>query len=220
MCPTCDLSRLRPPAVHQHQIRCHRPTGFWRLGRQRVQGRNAPPLAVCVGRHQKNQGPVLVLAASLRVCPPLGAASDPPVPHFTPLPQQSLNDKRKKNLFTRKFPFYKSREASEQETSDVERKYRRRGEAGGAAAGLSVRPSVRPTDRQAAWSATEREVSWWLAHIWFRVPIRPPSPTSPCGAKLMVRQRCGSADPSALCLSLALSNVVSSGCFLLFSRLC
>ncbi|XP_051234098.1 discs large homolog 1-like protein isoform X12 [Dicentrarchus labrax] len=33
---------------------------------------------------------------------------------------QSLNDKRKKNLFTRKFPFYKSKEASEQETSDVD----------------------------------------------------------------------------------------------------
>ncbi|CAK6983498.1 disks large homolog 1-like%2C partial, partial [Scomber scombrus] len=32
---------------------------------------------------------------------------------------QSLNDKRKKNLFTRKFPFYK-KEASEQETSDVD----------------------------------------------------------------------------------------------------
>ncbi|XP_074544207.1 discs large homolog 1-like protein isoform X21 [Halichoeres trimaculatus] len=32
----------------------------------------------------------------------------------------SLNDKRKKNLFTRKFPFYKSKEASEQETSDVD----------------------------------------------------------------------------------------------------
>uniref|UniRef100_A0A8D3E319 Discs large homolog 1-like protein n=1 Tax=Scophthalmus maximus TaxID=52904 RepID=A0A8D3E319_SCOMX len=34
---------------------------------------------------------------------------------------QSLNDKRKKNLFSRKFPFYKSKEASEQETSDVDR---------------------------------------------------------------------------------------------------
>ncbi|XP_072219468.1 disks large homolog 1 isoform X11 [Leuresthes tenuis] len=33
---------------------------------------------------------------------------------------QSLNDKRKKNLFTRKFPFYKSKEASEQETSDLD----------------------------------------------------------------------------------------------------
>ncbi|XP_070775505.1 discs large homolog 1-like protein isoform X15 [Enoplosus armatus] len=32
----------------------------------------------------------------------------------------SLNDKRKKNLFSRKFPFYKSKEASEQETSDVD----------------------------------------------------------------------------------------------------
>uniref|UniRef100_A0A8D3DQY7 Disks large homolog 1 n=1 Tax=Scophthalmus maximus TaxID=52904 RepID=A0A8D3DQY7_SCOMX len=38
---------------------------------------------------------------------------------------QSLNDKRKKNLFSRKFPFYKSKEASEQETSDVDRKYQR-----------------------------------------------------------------------------------------------
>uniref|UniRef100_A0A673HPV6 Discs large homolog 1-like protein n=1 Tax=Sinocyclocheilus rhinocerous TaxID=307959 RepID=A0A673HPV6_9TELE len=37
---------------------------------------------------------------------------------------QSLNDKRKKNLFSRKFPFYKNKEASEQETSDVDRKYR------------------------------------------------------------------------------------------------
>uniref|UniRef100_A0A8C5BVB2 Disks large homolog 1 n=1 Tax=Gadus morhua TaxID=8049 RepID=A0A8C5BVB2_GADMO len=36
---------------------------------------------------------------------------------------QSLNDKRKKNLFSRKFPFYKSKDASEPETSDGERKY-------------------------------------------------------------------------------------------------
>uniref|UniRef100_A0A8C8GC28 Disks large homolog 1 n=1 Tax=Oncorhynchus tshawytscha TaxID=74940 RepID=A0A8C8GC28_ONCTS len=35
---------------------------------------------------------------------------------------QSLNDKRKKNLFSRKFPFY-NKDASEQETSDVDRKY-------------------------------------------------------------------------------------------------
>ncbi|XP_053529552.1 discs large homolog 1-like protein isoform X6 [Ictalurus punctatus] len=33
---------------------------------------------------------------------------------------QSLNDKRKKNLFSRKFPFYRNKEASEQETSDVD----------------------------------------------------------------------------------------------------
>ncbi|XP_016406210.1 disks large homolog 1 isoform X23 [Sinocyclocheilus rhinocerous] len=32
----------------------------------------------------------------------------------------SLNDKRKKNLFSRKFPFYKNKDPSEQETSDVE----------------------------------------------------------------------------------------------------
>ncbi|XP_056607306.1 disks large homolog 1 isoform X17 [Triplophysa dalaica] len=32
----------------------------------------------------------------------------------------SLNDKRKKNLFSRKFTFHKSKEASEQETSDVD----------------------------------------------------------------------------------------------------
>ncbi|XP_062338151.1 discs large homolog 1-like protein isoform X12 [Osmerus eperlanus] len=32
----------------------------------------------------------------------------------------SLNDKRKKNLFSRKFLFYKNKDASEQETSDVE----------------------------------------------------------------------------------------------------
>ncbi|XP_031159404.1 disks large homolog 1 isoform X9 [Sander lucioperca] len=32
----------------------------------------------------------------------------------------SLNDKRKKNLFSRKFPFYKSKDASEQETSDID----------------------------------------------------------------------------------------------------
>ncbi|XP_026229849.1 disks large homolog 1-like isoform X9 [Anabas testudineus] len=32
----------------------------------------------------------------------------------------SVNDKRKKNLFSRKFPFYKSKDASEQETSDVD----------------------------------------------------------------------------------------------------
>uniref|UniRef100_A0A673B4P6 Disks large homolog 1 n=1 Tax=Sphaeramia orbicularis TaxID=375764 RepID=A0A673B4P6_9TELE len=34
--------------------------------------------------------------------------------------RSSLNDKRKKNLFSRKFPFYKSKEASEQETSDAD----------------------------------------------------------------------------------------------------
>ncbi|XP_062384464.1 discs large homolog 1-like protein isoform X2 [Sardina pilchardus] len=33
---------------------------------------------------------------------------------------QSINDKRKKNLFSRKFPFYKNKEASELETSDVD----------------------------------------------------------------------------------------------------
>ncbi|XP_078266436.1 disks large homolog 1-like isoform X12 [Rhinoraja longicauda] len=32
----------------------------------------------------------------------------------------SFNDKRKKNIFSRKFPFYKSKEQSEQETSDLE----------------------------------------------------------------------------------------------------
>ncbi|KTG41667.1 hypothetical protein cypCar_00012979 [Cyprinus carpio] len=38
----------------------------------------------------------------------------------------SLNDKRKKNLFSRKFTFYKNKDPSEQETSDVDRKYIRR----------------------------------------------------------------------------------------------
>ncbi|XP_023821282.1 disks large homolog 1 isoform X15 [Oryzias latipes] len=33
---------------------------------------------------------------------------------------QSTNDRRRKNLFTRKFPFYKGKEASEQETSDID----------------------------------------------------------------------------------------------------
>uniref|UniRef100_A0A8C9V4F7 Discs large MAGUK scaffold protein 1 n=1 Tax=Scleropages formosus TaxID=113540 RepID=A0A8C9V4F7_SCLFO len=33
----------------------------------------------------------------------------------------SFNDKRKKNLFSRKFPFYKNKDQSEQETSDVDR---------------------------------------------------------------------------------------------------
>ncbi|XP_018422879.1 PREDICTED: disks large homolog 1 isoform X3 [Nanorana parkeri] len=33
---------------------------------------------------------------------------------------QSFNDKRKKNLFSRKFPFYKNKDQSEMETSDVE----------------------------------------------------------------------------------------------------
>lgn len=37
--------------------------------------------------------------------------------------QQSFNDKRKKNLFSRKFPFYKNKDQSEQETSDIDRKY-------------------------------------------------------------------------------------------------
>nr|XP_060623176.1 disks large homolog 1-like isoform X2 [Anolis sagrei ordinatus] len=32
----------------------------------------------------------------------------------------SFNDKRKKNLFSRKFPFYKNKEQSEQETSDLD----------------------------------------------------------------------------------------------------
>uniref|UniRef100_A0A8C3L4X5 Discs large MAGUK scaffold protein 1 n=1 Tax=Chrysolophus pictus TaxID=9089 RepID=A0A8C3L4X5_CHRPC len=36
--------------------------------------------------------------------------------------QQSFNDKRKKNLFSRKFPFYKNKDQSEQETSDIDRK--------------------------------------------------------------------------------------------------
>uniref|UniRef100_A0A8C3L452 Discs large MAGUK scaffold protein 1 n=1 Tax=Chrysolophus pictus TaxID=9089 RepID=A0A8C3L452_CHRPC len=34
---------------------------------------------------------------------------------------QSFNDKRKKNLFSRKFPFYKNKDQSEQETSDIDR---------------------------------------------------------------------------------------------------
>uniref|UniRef100_A0A8C9VC01 Disks large homolog 1 n=1 Tax=Scleropages formosus TaxID=113540 RepID=A0A8C9VC01_SCLFO len=33
---------------------------------------------------------------------------------------QSFNDKRKKNLFSRKFPFYKNKDPSEQETSDLD----------------------------------------------------------------------------------------------------
>ncbi|XP_041126896.1 disks large homolog 1-like isoform X11 [Polyodon spathula] len=33
---------------------------------------------------------------------------------------QSFNDKRKKNLFSRKFPFYKNKDQSEQETSDLD----------------------------------------------------------------------------------------------------
>ncbi|XP_069053478.1 disks large homolog 1 isoform X23 [Lepisosteus oculatus] len=33
----------------------------------------------------------------------------------------SFNDKRKKNLFSRKFPFYKNKDQSEQETSDLDR---------------------------------------------------------------------------------------------------
>uniref|UniRef100_A0AAR2KRZ5 Disks large homolog 1 n=1 Tax=Pygocentrus nattereri TaxID=42514 RepID=A0AAR2KRZ5_PYGNA len=36
----------------------------------------------------------------------------------------SLNDKRKKNLFSRKFPFYKNKEQSEQETSDVDPRFK------------------------------------------------------------------------------------------------
>ncbi|XP_053088063.1 disks large homolog 1 isoform X5 [Pangasianodon hypophthalmus] len=35
--------------------------------------------------------------------------------------EQSLNGKRKKHVFSHKFPFYKNKEQSEQETSDVER---------------------------------------------------------------------------------------------------
>uniref|UniRef100_A0A3Q1HSH4 Disks large homolog 1 n=1 Tax=Anabas testudineus TaxID=64144 RepID=A0A3Q1HSH4_ANATE len=52
---------------------------------------------------------------------------------------QSVNDKRKKNLFSRKFPFYKSKDASEQETSDVDRKYQR---VGGSDLLLGLKTSV------------------------------------------------------------------------------
>ncbi|XP_059915231.1 discs large homolog 1-like protein isoform X22 [Gadus macrocephalus] len=45
-----------------------------------------------------------------------GVSPEPPVQNLL----QSLNDKRKKNLFSRKFPFYKSKDASEPETSDGE----------------------------------------------------------------------------------------------------
>ncbi|KAF3827440.1 hypothetical protein GH733_002926, partial [Mirounga leonina] len=38
---------------------------------------------------------------------------------------QSFNDKRKKNLFSRKFPFYKNKDQSEQETSDADLNYTR-----------------------------------------------------------------------------------------------
>ncbi|XP_030219047.1 discs large homolog 1-like protein isoform X27 [Gadus morhua] len=44
-----------------------------------------------------------------------GVSPEPPVQNLL-----SLNDKRKKNLFSRKFPFYKSKDASEPETSDGE----------------------------------------------------------------------------------------------------
>uniref|UniRef100_A0A8C2XK68 Disks large homolog 1 n=1 Tax=Cyclopterus lumpus TaxID=8103 RepID=A0A8C2XK68_CYCLU len=57
---------------------------------------------------------------------------------------QSLNDKRKKNLFSRKFPFYKSKEASEQETSDVDRKYPRAASRWGAGLGGGVLSYTRP----------------------------------------------------------------------------
>lgn len=145
-------------------MRRHRPTGFWRLGRHPVvsrwiscsgaldssESRNATHLLwLCVlGGTKRTQGQFWLWWNLSECVLHLVLPLTPLHPHFTPLPQQSLNDKRKKNLFTRKFPFYKSREASEQETSDVERKYRRRREAGRAAAGLSVRPSVRPFDRQ------------------------------------------------------------------------
>lgn len=48
--------------------------------------------------------------------------SCPCLPHaFSP--SQSFNDKRKKNvIFSRKFPFYKNKDNSEQEASDPERK--------------------------------------------------------------------------------------------------
>uniref|UniRef100_A0A8C2DTE3 Discs large homolog 1-like protein n=1 Tax=Cyprinus carpio TaxID=7962 RepID=A0A8C2DTE3_CYPCA len=59
---------------------------------------------------------------------------------FPSLPQQSLNDKRKKNLFSRKFPFYKNKEASEQETSDVDRKYRNQHSSGQEEYVLSYEP--------------------------------------------------------------------------------
>uniref|UniRef100_W5MDW0 Discs, large homolog 2 (Drosophila) n=1 Tax=Lepisosteus oculatus TaxID=7918 RepID=W5MDW0_LEPOC len=45
-----------------------------------------------------------------------------PCLHHAFSPSQSFNDKRKKNfIFSRKFPFYKNKEQSEQETSDAER---------------------------------------------------------------------------------------------------
>uniref|UniRef100_A0A8C1FCT3 Discs large MAGUK scaffold protein 1b n=1 Tax=Cyprinus carpio carpio TaxID=630221 RepID=A0A8C1FCT3_CYPCA len=59
---------------------------------------------------------------------------------FPSLPQQSLNDKRKKNLFSRKFPFYKNKEASEQETSNVDRKYRNQHSSGQEEYVLSYEP--------------------------------------------------------------------------------
>ncbi|XP_038595459.1 disks large homolog 1-like, partial [Micropterus salmoides] len=59
--------------------------------------------------------PLFLLFFLYSITPPPLPPPPPPLP-----PQQSLNDKRKKNLFSRKFPFYKSKEASEQETSDVD----------------------------------------------------------------------------------------------------
>lgn len=213
MCPPCDLSRLCP-----RWISC---SGAQDSSESRVA--NAPPLAVCVGRHQKNPGPVLVLVASLRVCPPLGAASDPPSPTSLLFLSSLSMTSVKRTSLPESFP-----------STRVERRASRRPAtwsvstaAAGRRAGLllvcpSVRPSVRQTGRLLGQRQKEKSAGGWPTS-GSESPSDPPSPSSPsspCGAKLTVRQRCGSADPSALCLSLALSNVVSSGCFLLFSRLC
>uniref|UniRef100_A0A8C2EP62 Discs, large (Drosophila) homolog 1, like n=1 Tax=Cyprinus carpio TaxID=7962 RepID=A0A8C2EP62_CYPCA len=80
----------------------------WWQARQVTPQGEAEEMGVIPSKRRRPSSPSLLF-----FCPPLPS-----------LPQQSLNDKRKKNPFSRKFPFYKNKEASEQETSDVDRKYR------------------------------------------------------------------------------------------------
>lgn len=103
----------------------------------------------CPNRHQIPSSPLLL---------PLFLFHHPSSPPLPP-PQQSVNDKRKKNLFSRKFPFYKSKEASEQETSDVDRKYQR--VEGGGVGGLSVWKTIgRRQEERSAGGGVLQRLSW------------------------------------------------------------
>ena len=101
-------------------------------------------------------------------------------------------------MFSRKFPFYKSREASDGEPSDVERKY-----------SLAWRRGLRFACLRPDWSAAERELSWWSQRT--RRGQLGPSPdwdVVVTAAGLPV-QKATELDPCALSLWLSLCNSVS-----------